>query len=387
MTFPHERPVDAEAANVDGVLLHDVVNRFRRQQASGAFPGGQIAVRRAGQLLVDEAFGIARGLRTGSEPVCTTVQRRTPFPVLSAGKPLAAVAIAMLEDRGQLDPRAPVAAIIPGFEAHGKGEITVLDVLTHRAGIFLPDLVARPELWRDRHAVLRKLTEATPAFRRGTFAYMPYEYGWILSEVVSRIDGRLLADFVTAELAEPLGLPDLRFGLAGRAPDALAWSYWLGKKKLLVGGIDVAADFESRNNSAAQLESLNPAVSLVTDAASLAAFYEFLVAGGVTRTGRRLISESTLRRYTARNFAGWDRSSNALSAVGRGFIVGAWFTTIFGWWNTGGCFGHPGGLSCLAFGDYRTNLAAAILTNGNRGFFDLAKRCVPLAAGLRRACR
>lgn len=387
MTYPHEQPVDPETVNVDRALLGKVVDRFRGQQASGAFPGGQLAVRRAGQLLVDVACGVARGLRTDSESARAGVQRRTPFPVLSAGKPLAAIAIAMLEDRGRLDPNAPVADIIPGFEAHGKGTITVLDVLTHRAGILLPDLVASPELWGDRDAVLRELIEAAPAFKRGTFAYMPYEYGWILSEVVSRVDGRALADFVTEELSEPLGLPDLRFGLAGRALDSLAWSYWFGKKKFLVGGIDVAPDFESRNNSAAQLDSLNPAVSLVTDAATLTAFYEFLLAGGITRAGRRLISESTLRRYTTRNFVGWERTGNAMSAVGRGFIVGARFTTIYGWWNTEGCFGHPGGLSCLAFGDQRTGLATAMLTNGNRSFFDLAKRFVPLASGLRRACR
>jgi CubicO group peptidase (beta-lactamase class C family) len=292
----------------------------------------------------------------------------------------------MLEDRGRLAPDAPVASILPGFEARGKGGITVLDVLTHRAGVLLPDLVARPEVWSDREAVLRALIEATPTFERGTFAYMPYEYGWILSEIVSRVDGRALAEFVTDELSDPLGLPELRLGLAGRAADSLAWSYWLGRKKLVVGGVDVAADFEARNNSVDQIESLNPAVSLVTDGASLAAFYEFLVAGGVDRTGRRLISERTLKRYMGRSFVGWERSSRAFSAVGRGFIVGAGFPTIFGWWRTDGCFGHPGGLSCLAFGDHRTGLAAAILTNGNRSFFDLARRFLPLAAGLRKAC-
>jgi CubicO group peptidase (beta-lactamase class C family) len=386
MVFPHEQPVEPEAASIDRSRLSKVVTHFLHQQATGAFPGGQLAVRRGGQLLVDEACGIARGRGSEGETARVAVHTRTPFRALSAGKPLAAVAIAMLEDRGRLDPNAPVASIIPEFEAHGKGEITVLDVLTHRAGILLPDLVATPERWGDRHAVLHELIEAKPAHRRGTFAYMPYEYGWILSEIVLRVDGRTMDEFVTAEISKPLGLPDLCLGLAGRALRSVAWSYWLGRKKLFVGRVDVAADFEARNNSMTQLDSLNPAVSLVTDAASLAAFYEFLLAGGVTNTGRRLLSSDTLKRYTTRNFVGWERTARAFSAVGRGFLVGAWFTTVFGWWGSAGCFGHPGGLSCLAFGDHRTGLSAAIVTNGNRSFFDLANRFVPLVTGLRKAC-
>jgi CubicO group peptidase (beta-lactamase class C family) len=132
---------------------------------------------------------------------------------------------------------------------------------------------------------------------------------------------------------------------------------------------------------------MNPAVSLITDAASLAAFYEAILAGGVTRTGKRLISEENLRQYTTRNFVGWERNSKAFSAMGRGFMTGALFPTVYGWWNTAGCFGHAGGLCSLGFGDYDTGLAAAIVTNGNRSFGDLARRFIPLAHGLRAACR
>jgi CubicO group peptidase (beta-lactamase class C family) len=383
MAFPYEDPVDPETVGIDERRLKKVLDRFRRQQASGLFPGGQLALRRNGKPVLNEARGIARGLRPNEAIEPLEVQARTPFSVLSAGKPLAAVAIALLEDRGVLDAETPVAELIPGFEVHGKGEITILDVLTHRAGILLPDLVENPQLWEDREAVLRCLVEARPAYKRGTFAYMPYEYGWILAEIIFRVDGRTVAAFTREELFEPLGLPDLSFGLGGREIDSLAFSYWFGKDRLMVAGIDVADDFEGRNNSASQFNSENPAVSLVANAACLAAFYEFLLAGGVTRTGKRLISEKTLEKYTTRNFVGWERSAKAFCAVGRGFMLGAGFPTIYGWWGSSGCFGHPGGFSSLAFGDRDSGIAAAIVTNGNRGFTDIAKRFMPLAHGLR----
>lgn len=76
-----------------------------------------------------------------------------------------------------------------------------------------------------------------------------------------------------------------------------------------------------------------------------------------------------------------------LLAVGRGFVVGTRFPSSFGWWNTNKCFGHAGGFSSLAFGDYDTKISVAIVTNGNRGTMDLARRMLPFAHRLRKACK
>jgi CubicO group peptidase (beta-lactamase class C family) len=140
-------------------------------------------------------------------------------------------------------------------------------------------------------------------------------------------------------------------------------------------------------NSQAFLEARNPATSLVCDASSLTAFYEFLVNGGRTPAGQQLISEKTLKKYTTVQVSAWDRSLQAPLSLGRGFVVGSLFPSTFGWWNTGQCFGHAGGFSSLAFGDYRTGISVAIITNGNRNMNDFLKRFVPLAHGLRNACR
>ena len=154
---------------------------------------------------------------------------------------------------------------------------------------------------------------------------------------------------------------------------------------VIVAGMNVAEDFE-RQNSEQFFNAMNPATSLISDAAGLAGFYDFLLAGGRTPAGEQLISERTLHRYTSRQVLSWDRSLRTVLAVGRGFVVGTRFPSSFGWWNTNQCFGHAGGFSCLAFGDYSTNISAAIVTNGNRGTTDFTKRFLPLAHGLRKAC-
>jgi CubicO group peptidase (beta-lactamase class C family) len=384
--YPYENQVAPADVGIDKTKLGRAVALFENQCARGAFPGGQLVLRRNGKLVVNKVCGVARGLRPneGSQPV--KVQPSTPFPALSTGKPLGAVAIAMLEDRGMLDVGAPIAEFIPEFSKHGKGKITILDILTHRAGILLPELVENLHLWGDRETILHHLVEAKPAYPRGTLIYAAYEFGWLLSELFIRIEKRSLADFIFEEISAPLELPALRYGLAGRDLNELAYSYWLGKDKVIVSDINVAENFEERNNSIEQINSMNPAVSMVTDAASLAAFYEFLLAGGVSKSGKQLVSEKIIRKYTRLNVSGMDRSSGTPMNLGRGFMLGSRFISTYGWWGTEKFFGHGGGFSSLAFGDYATNIAVGIVTNGNRNFLDMAKRLIPLSHRLRQAC-
>jgi CubicO group peptidase (beta-lactamase class C family) len=384
-TYPYGEPVDPESVNMDAERLAGVLNRFSSQQQSGGFPGGQLVLRRDGKLVLNEAIGLARGLRPTETISPAQVQPQTPFPVLSAGKPLAAVVIAMLEDRGALDVNAPIADIFPEFARHGKSQITTLDVLTHRSGMLMPDFVKKIYLWDDRAAIQKALIETVPSYPRGTLAYHPYAYGWILNEIVLQVDGRNLPDFFAEEIADPLQLPALRFGLAERDMDSLAFSYWLGKEKVIVAGLNVAEDFEEQN-SKQFLNARNPATSLVSDAASLSAFYEFLLSGGRSPAGVQLISQEILHQYTSREVLGWDRSLKTVLSVGRGFVLGTRFPSNFGWWNTNQCFGHAGGFSCLAFGDYGKNMSAAIITNGNSSMNDFIKRFLPLAHGIRQAC-
>ncbi len=385
MSYPHDKPVEPESVQVDSGKLAEVVKRFRRQQQKGSFPGGQLALRRYGKVVLDEAIGHGRGFRPREAYPPLAVQPGMPFPVLSAGKPLAALAIALLEERGLLDVEAPISHIFPAFGRHGKEHITTLDVLTHRSGLLMPDFVGKPHLWGSREAIQTALIETVPTYPRGTLAYHPYEYGWILAEIVQRIDGREFTDFFAEEIASPLKLPALHFGLGGRDINTVAYSYWLGKDKVIVAGVNVAERFEDQN-SEQHFSAGNPATAMVCDAASLAAFYDWMLHGQKSPAGRLDIKESTLREYTSRQVMAWDRTIRTFLALGRGFMVGSRLPSTFGWWNTGGCFGHGGGYSSLAFGDYRTGIAAAIVTNGNRGLFDFMKRFLPLVGGLRKAC-
>lgn len=139
-------------------MLERVAEVFRGQQAKGRFPGGQLVIRHKGREVLSVAVGVARGFREseGIAPIAVTTQTR--FSVFSASKAVVALAVAMLEDRGVLDVAAPVARYVPDFAANGKSELTVLDVLTHRAGVLTPELDANPRDWphEDRSSRRRR---------------------------------------------------------------------------------------------------------------------------------------------------------------------------------------------------------------------------------------
>ena len=190
--------------------LQRVVETFKRQHARGVFPGGQLAVWKRGVLVIDEAVGVARGFRRGQpgtdDETLRLFTRETRSCVFSAGKPLVAVAIALLEDGRHLDVGQPVARFWPGFAQAGKAEITVLDVLTHRSGLYVPEVERDWRHFGNWDLICERIERAAPAFARGTFAYQPMGFGRILGEVVRRVTGSTIDRFLEEEIFRPAGI-------------------------------------------------------------------------------------------------------------------------------------------------------------------------------------
>ena len=133
--------------------------------------------------------------------------------VFSSTKGAAAACAHLLAQRGQLDLDAPVVTYWPEFGQAGKDHIPVRWLLSHQAG--LPTIDA--ELSREEalawEPVIHALEVQKPYWEPGTaHGYHALTYGYLVGEVVRRIDGRTLGSFFHEELAEPLGL-DFWIGL------------------------------------------------------------------------------------------------------------------------------------------------------------------------------
>ena len=133
-------------------------------------------------------------------------QRDTIACIYSATKAMTATCAHRLIERGLLDVDEPVATYWPEFAQAGKENITVRMVLSHQAGLpwrdgALPEGQV-PRLGHDH----RRTRPIDPVWEPGTKReYHGGTFGYLVGEVVRRIDGRSLGTYFREEIAEPLG--------------------------------------------------------------------------------------------------------------------------------------------------------------------------------------
>ena len=194
--------------------LNDVVQEFISDLVrSGEEVGLQVAAFVDGKQVVDAWAGVA------DEASGKPVDGDTLFTSWSTTKGFVATCIHILADWGKLEYGAPVARYWPEFAANGKESVTVLDVLTHRAGVpQMPDKVT-PEMMTDWEAMCNAIANHAPLWEPGTkTGYHAWTFGWLLGEIVRRVDGRPIEKFVQEELCQPLGIDSFFMGI----PDTVA---------------------------------------------------------------------------------------------------------------------------------------------------------------------
>ncbi len=96
--------------------------------AEGRYPGCQIALARGGRLVLERAFGAAR-----IAPERKAAKSDSLFLLYSNTKVVTATALWVLAERGAFTFTDKVADHLPDFARHGKGEITVLQLISARA--------------------------------------------------------------------------------------------------------------------------------------------------------------------------------------------------------------------------------------------------------------
>ena len=189
----------------------DVAAVFGRQlrRTNG---GAAVTVYHQGQVVAD-LWGGTRDLDAPDGPA--PWERDTVAMCFSTTKGVASTALHILADRGLVAYDEPVATYWPEFAQNGKEGVTVQHVLTHSAGLHrIRSLVDAADRMLDWDHMTQALAEARPAYTPGTrHGYHALTYGWLVGEVIRRVSGRSVGEFVKAELAGPLGLDGLTIGL------------------------------------------------------------------------------------------------------------------------------------------------------------------------------
>lgn len=286
-----------------------VRDHFHDLLASGRESGASLTVWYDGRPVLD----LVGGSRSGDGPSGEPWRPDTLVNVYSVGKPVVALCLLMLVDRGLVDLDAPVERYWPEF----RTPATVRQALSHTAG--LPAFpVPRPATAvTDWTLLAGDLAAADPEWTPGSLAAEhAWTYGHLVGELVRRVDGRGVGRFLADEIAGPWQL-DLGFGLADADQRRCAdlrygdpqWPIRkLGEPGSLraramgnpAGGLDLAV-----LNSPLWRGAEMPAVNLHATANGLARLYAGLLAGGVL-DGVRLFSPELVAEATRVQYDGTD---------------------------------------------------------------------------------
>jgi CubicO group peptidase (beta-lactamase class C family) len=353
--------------------------------------GAAVAVYRDGHKVVD-LWGGTRDV-DGAEPW----ERGTAQIVRSATKGVAAAVLLMLAERGRLDLDAPVGAYWPEFKARGKERTLVRHVLAHRAGVPVLDHPLTPAEAADPDLGAAAVAAQTPLWEPGTdHGYHAHTYSWLTGEVVRRVTGRSIGDWIADEIAGPLGLdlwvglPDAvaaRVGRVGQVegPPAAGGLHTRPKRSISEAYADSASLTRrafaaitppADENDAAYRAAVLPASNGIATAEGLARFYASLI-GEVD--GVRLFSPATVSAARAEQSAGPDRVLVVNTRFGHGYMLHGTASPLL----SAGSFGHPGRGGALGFADPESGIAFGYVTNGFRKSVTADARAQALVGAVR----
>ena len=183
---------------------------FKANFDEGLELGSSLAMTYRGRTVVDLWAGWADPKR--SKPW----QKNTIVQLFSTTKIMLIMCVLMLVDRGKLKLDLPVAHYWPAFGQGGKDKVTVRDFITHQGGVpaFVP-----PVSFDDLHHWKRMTAHIAAQPHRfdgkKVLCYHPATYGFVLGELIRRVDGRNPKRFFRQEIARRANA-DFHMGLSTR---------------------------------------------------------------------------------------------------------------------------------------------------------------------------
>ena len=324
--------------------------------AAGLHPGAQLYVSIALRPAADLAFGNAQA------GVPMTVDSLNLW--MSASKPVAAVAMMQLVERGLLDLDDRVTRFIPEFGVNGKGPITIRHLLTHTAGFRAPPK-SQEAPWEQIIAEMSAAKLETGWVPGEKAGYHPASSWYILGEIVRRADGRMYWQYVRDEIFKPIGMNDSWVGM----PESVFEAYGdriAPMHKILSNGAAVPL------NARAVATSCRPGSSGWGPIHELGRFYEMLLNRGELSVHRVLSAES-VGALTFRHRAGmFDETFKQRIDWGLGFLLqspqpSGELPYGYSEYSSPGTFGHGGAESSGAFCDPERGLVVAYVFNGQPG--------------------
>lgn len=195
--------------------FEEVETEFKRNFAERGELGAACAIYYQGEKVVD----LWGGYR--DEATRAPWEADTMVPVWSTTKGFSALSLAVAHSQGLLDYEERVATYWPEFAQNGKENITVRQLLEHKAGLCVIDEPIDLGMLANLDALAAVIARQKPAWEPGTRSgYHAWSLGWYQNELIRRVDPRhrSLGQFFQDEIAQPLKA-EFYIGLPPDVPD------------------------------------------------------------------------------------------------------------------------------------------------------------------------
>lgn len=350
-----------------------VADAFRATLADDGRSGAALSIWRGGEPIVDLSAGVA------------DVSRDLPFTadtlsvIFSSTKGVASVLVAMLIEDGRLPGyETPIAEVWPEFAQHGKGDVTIGDVLAHRAGVSAPRRALTRKEALDPLRMADALAEQEPLWTPGSsHQYHAVTHGALTAKLVNVATGRSIGAVLRSLIADPLKA-DIWIGLPVKEEERVATlvpgpqveiselglteevAYWLQRSLDLGGGLD-AIDITGRPDMFNEPEVHRaeiPGAGGISTASALAKVWSATV---TSTDGVRLLESDAVDRLRQVRSEGpaYFPGEPPYQSFGAGVMVSSPWDPYL----SSDSFGHDGAGGQVGFADPHAEIGFAYITN------------------------
>ena len=341
-----KRLVTGRAADVgmSQSRLDRVVDCLTVETGQRHLTSASICVARQGRIVLHRGFG-----RLSEQTDAPPTGPDTVYILASISKPIAVCGLMLLVERGDVVLSDRVQSYLPEFEGEHKDKARVWHLLSHTSG--LPDQLPENTELRRAHAPLNRFVAGalkTPLLYEPGKGFGYQSMGTLLAgEIVERVTGRRLRDFLQNELFQPLAMTRTTLGLGQSKVEQTA-IYQTGPE---------TEDLRSWGPNTQYWRDIgHPWGGVHSTTGDLAILLQAFLDGG-TYGSTRLFSPTTVAAMTRDHNAGLDAPWGLGWAL-RDSIV--W--NSFGDLGSARTFGHVGATGTVAWADPERQLLCALLT-------------------------
>lgn len=363
-----------EEVGMSSSRLKAIDNIARQAVTNGATPGCQVLVAKGGKIVYSKSFG----KHTFSSK--QQVQNTDLYDLASITKVAATtLSVMKLVEDEQISLDDKMAAYLPGLVGTNKANMTIRQVLEHKAGLkgwipFYHETTKDPAVYDSVYS--NKITEThTVSIGNGLYILADYKntilqriydsdlgvngrYKYsdlgmmLMKELIEEVTGTTFQDYVNGAYYQPMGIQRLTFSPLEKytTSEIVPTSISPDMRKGLVHGT-------VHDPAAAMLGGVSGHAGLFGNTASLAALMQMLLNGGVYNNVRYLKKE-TIDLFTKRQASdsrrgiGWDKPEMNRKRVNPASDLASIK-----------CFGHTGFTGTMVWADPEYDLIYVFLSN------------------------